>query len=103
MRENLRGFRSLFQGCGEDGEGLGFDDWLVEAGHEELANRIITALGVAEDAVAATPPLEQATPAELETLYRAVKALTDPLKSELFGAGSPLNLKLPDGVASDTD
>jgi predicted lipoprotein len=103
LRQNLHGFRSLFEGCGEDGEGIGFDDWLVEAGHADLANRLLAALSGAEDAVAAAPPLEQATPAELETLYRAVKALTDPLKGEMFGAGSPLNLKLPDGVASDTD
>lgn len=103
LRENLRGFRSLFQGCGDNGEGVGFDDWLVAAGHEDLANRIVAALGGAQAAVDAAPPLEQATPAELEALYRAVKALTDPLKGELFGAGSPLNLKMPNGVASDTD
>ncbi len=103
VRENLHGFRRLFQGCGEAGEGLGFDDWLVEAGHPELASAIIAALAGAESAVDEAPPLEQATPAELEALYRAVKALTDLLKSDLFGPGSPLNLKLPEGVASDTD
>jgi hypothetical protein len=103
LRQNLHGFRSLFQGCGEDGEGIGFDDWLVEAGHADLASRLLTALAGAQNAVAAAPPLEQATPAELETLYRAVKALTDPLKGEMFGTGSPLNLKLPMGVEGDTD
>lgn len=103
LRENLHGFRSLFEGCGEDGEGVGFDDWLVEAGHGELADRIVAALAAARVAMEAAPRLEQATPAELEKLYRAVKALTDLLKSELFGPGSPLNLKLPEGVASDTD
>jgi predicted lipoprotein len=103
LRGNLQGFRSLFEGCGEDGEGIGFDDWLVEAGHADLANRLLAALSNAESAADTAPPLEQATPAELEALYRALKALTDPLKAEMFGAGSPLNLKLPDGVASDTD
>jgi uncharacterized protein len=103
LRENLRGFRSLFQGCGENGEGVGFDDWLVEAGHPELAAEMLTALAAAQAAVDRAPPLEQATSAELETLYRAVKGLTDLLKGDLFGPGSPLNLKLPEGVASDTD
>jgi predicted lipoprotein len=103
LRENLHGFRSLFEGCGEEGEGLGFDDWLVEAGHADLASRILTALAGAQSVVGAAPPLEQATPAQLEALFRAVKALTDLLKGEMFGAGSPLNLKLPEGVASDTD
>jgi uncharacterized protein len=103
LRENLHGFRSLFEGCGDNGEGIGFDDWLVEAGHEDLADRLVDALAAAQAAVDAAPPLEQATPAQIEALYRAVKALTDPLKSELFGPGSPLNLKLPEGVASDTD
>ena len=103
LRENLRGFQSLFQGCGENGEGLGFDDWLTDAGHPELAAEMVTALANARAAAETFPPLDAATPEQLETMYRAVKALTDPLKNDLFGAGSPLNLKLPAGVASDTD
>jgi predicted lipoprotein len=103
LRENLRGFQSLFQGCGEHGEGLGFDDWLIEAGHPELAAEMLTALGNARAAAEAFPRLDTATPQEVEAMYRALKALTDPLKTDLFGAGSPLNLKLPAGVASDTD
>jgi uncharacterized protein len=103
LRENLRGFRGLFEGCGEHGEGIGFDDWLVEAGHPELAVEILGALASAQAAMEHAPPLERATPAELEALYRAVKGLTDLLKGDLFGPGSPLNLKLPEGVASDTD
>jgi predicted lipoprotein len=103
IRENLRGFQSLFQGCGENGEGLGFDDWLMEADHPELATEMLSALANARAAAEAFPPLDTATPEQLETLYRAVKALTDPLKSDLFGTGSSLNLKLPDGIASDTD
>lgn len=103
IRENLAGFQRLFQGCGENGEGLGFDDWLNDAGHPELASEMVTALGNARAAAESFPRLDTATHEELETMYRAVKALTDPLKNDLFGAGSPLNLKLPAGVASDTD
>lgn len=103
IRQNLRGFRGLFQGCGPAGEGLGFDDWLSEAGHAELASDILTAYDAAQAAADAAPELDQASPAELEQLYQAVKHLTDLLKNDLFGAGSPLGLSLPKGIEGDTD
>ncbi len=103
IRANLRGFRGLFQGCGPNGEGLGFDDWLTEAGHGELADDIVKAWQHAEVVADATPALEQATPQEVEEFYQAVKALTDLLKNDLFGAGSPLGLTLPKGIEGDTD
>jgi hypothetical protein len=64
---------------------------------------MLGALSGAEAAAESFPPLDAATGPELQGLYAAVKGLTDLLKSDLFGAGSPLNLELPDGVASDTD
>ncbi len=103
LRGNLRGFRALFQGCGDDGEGLGFDDWLTEVGHGELAVDIVNAWQGAQAAADAYPAFGSATPDELEQLYRAVKALTDLLKADLFGAGSPLGLALPKGFEGDTD
>lgn len=103
LRANLRGFRALFQGCGEGGEGLGFDDWLIEQNNGALAADIITAWQNAQSAADSYPRFSDASPHELETLYRAVKALTDLVKSDLFGDGSTLNLDLPEGVASDTD
>ncbi|HEY3493184.1 MAG TPA: imelysin family protein, partial [Polyangiaceae bacterium] len=103
IRQNLRGFRALFQGCGESGEGLGFDDWLSEAGHAALGEDIVRALDAAEAFTSTFPALNAAAPEELENLYLTIKAITDPLKSDLFGTGSPLNLELPDGVAGDTD
>jgi uncharacterized protein len=103
IRANVQGFRSLFQGCGANGQGLGFDDWLIEAGHPELAQDMIAAWqGAAKAAEGFSAPLDEASP-ELEAFYQAVKALTSLLKSDLFGAGSPLNLKLPGGVEGDTD
>lgn len=101
--ENFHGFRRLFQGCGDAGEGLGFDDWLVAAGHADLATDILHALDAAELAAAHFPALDAASPAELESFYFTTKALTNFLKSDLFGAGSPLNLKLPMTVQGDTD
>ena len=103
IRENLRGFRRLYQGCGPAGEGLGFDDWLTEAGHPELAQEIVDAYVLAQAAADSSPELDLATPAELEHLYQEVKRLTDLLKNDLFGAGSPIGLTLPKGIEGDTD
>lgn len=103
LRGNLRGFKRLFQGCADDGSGLGVDDWLNDAGVPDLASDIVNAHRAAQAEVDGFPPLASATPAELEALYRSVKALTDLLKSDLFGSGSQLGLSLPDGIASDTD
>ncbi|RYZ06700.1 MAG: hypothetical protein EOO73_15500 [Myxococcales bacterium] len=103
IRQNLLGFRALYQGCGPGGEGLGFDDWLTEAGHPELAREIVDAYVEAQAVVDASPELDEATPAEVEALYQAVKRLTDLLKNDLFGAGSPIGLTLPPGLEGDTD
>jgi uncharacterized protein len=103
LRANLRGFRALFQGCGPEGEGLGFDDWLIAQGHGDLATDIVAAWQNAQATADAFPPIAQASPAELEALYRAVKAVADLIKNDLFGDGSPLGLDLPEGVIGDTD
>ncbi|WP_437934935.1 imelysin family protein [Sorangium sp. So ce341] len=104
LRANLRGFRRLFQGCGEGGEGVGFDDWLREVGSGDLADRMLAALSGAEAAVdALSPPVEQALStdrARVEAVYYAVKALTDLLKTEFVSA---LNLELPQSSEGDND
>jgi predicted lipoprotein len=103
VRANLRGFSAMFQGCGVDGAGLGFDDWLIEAGHPELAQDIVAAYDHAQATADAFPAWSQATPADFQTLYGAVKVLTDHLKNDLFGSGSPIGLALPPTIAGDTD
>jgi predicted lipoprotein len=103
IRANLRGFRALFQGCGEGGEGIGFDDWLRAAGHDELAEHMIEALGGAEAEIGKLERLNEASTEEVDAAYTALRKLTDLLKSDLFGSGSPLNLKLPASVEGDTD
>lgn len=103
LRANLRGFRALFEGCGPEGEGLGFDDWLAEQDHTGLANDIVAAWQNAQTAADSYPRFSEASAAELEALYRAIKGLTDLIKSDLFGDGSPLGLDLPQGVEGDTD
>ncbi|WP_438032273.1 imelysin family protein [Sorangium sp. So ce204] len=104
LKANLRGFRRLFQGCGEGGEGVGFDDWLRAAGSADLADRMLQALSGAQSAVDALDlPLEQALStdrAKVESVYTAVKALTDLLKTEFVSA---LNLELPQSSEGDND
>ena len=100
---NLEAFRALFQGCGEDGGGIGFDDWLVAVGAGELAQGILEALDDIEARAAGLPPLHTATPEDMATFYADLKVLTDLLKGQFFGSGSVLNLKLPASAASDTD
>lgn len=103
VRTNLRAFRSLFQGCGAGGVGLGFDDWLIAAGQQTLAQDMLTALDQAQAAADAFPPFHQASQAQFAELYDKIRVLADYLKSNFFGSASPLNLKLPASVASDTD
>jgi predicted lipoprotein len=102
---NLEGLRSAYQGCGPQGEGIGFDDWLVAANHAELALSLDTTLAAAIGATRAFPSFEAASQAELASLYdTGVKPFTDLLKNELLaGNGSVLNLSLPASAAADND
>lgn len=104
LQANARGFRRLFQGCGENGEGLGFDDLLGAVGATDLEARMTKALA----AVIATfdaldPPLEEAlevAPAKVEALHATLKVLTDQLKTEMV---TVLDLALPSEVEGDND
>jgi uncharacterized protein len=104
LRANLAGFRRLFEGCGEGGAGFGFDDWLRAVGASELADRMLQALSGAQAAVdTLDPPIERALasePMKVRAVYDAVKALTDPLKTELV---TVLNLELPRTSEGDND
>ena len=101
---NLRGFRAIFQGCGTDNVGLGFDDWLSAVGRDDLAKSMLEALSGAEAAVAdLDPPLEQALVedrAKVQVVYDAVKKLTDLLKTEFV---TVLDLGLPRVAEGDND
>jgi predicted lipoprotein len=103
IRANLRGFRALYQGCASDGSGLGFDDWLEAVGHGDLAGEITAAYAEAQAELDSFPPLDEASPEQLDSAYQALRKLTSLLKSDLFGTGSPINLKLPATVEGDTD
>jgi predicted lipoprotein len=105
IAENLEGFERLFRGCGEGGlRALGFDDWLVAVGAGDLSQRMLTALAGAKTAVAELdPPIEQALVSNTDrvlTVYYAVKALTDLLKTEFV---TVLDLELPKSSEGDND
>jgi predicted lipoprotein len=104
VRENLVGFRRLFQGCGADYAGVGFDDWLRAAGGGELAERMLASLAAVDVAVAQVPgSLAQAliTHRELPLgVHAAVKAVSDELKTEFV---TLLNLELPAASEGDND
>jgi len=68
-----------------------------------LAVDIVAALNDALDTVRSTPDLGAATTDELIALHTSVKKLTDLLKNDLFGQGSPLGLTLPTALEGDTD
>lgn len=103
IRKNVQAFKQLFQGCGPDGVGLGFDDWLTEANATELRDDLLLAFNKIEVRVADFPSLHEASEGELSELYEDLKGLSDLLKGPLIGSGSPLGIKLPASAASDTD
>lgn len=104
ISQNLRGFRLLFQGCGPDYSGLGFDDWLTAVGAGDLSARMLQALTAAERAVAALDPtLDQAltsNPTPAREVHAVLKVLTDLLKADFVTA---LNLELPKAAEGDND
>ena len=104
IRQNYLGFRRLFQGCGGNYTGLGFDDWLDAIGASDLRARMLTALDGAQKAIDdLDPPLEVSLTQNTDrvwAVYTALKQLTDLLKSEFV---SVLDLELPAGAGSDND
>lgn len=103
IRNNVKAFRSLFQGCGTGYAGLGVEDWLLEAGAMDLRADILSAVDQIEATANALPPLHEASTSQIDAFHTDLKVLSDLLKGQLFGSGSVLNLKLPASAASDTD
>lgn len=104
VRQNMRGFRQLFWGCGAGSSGLGFDDWLIEVGASALERRMAAAFDAASLAIdQLDPPLERAItskPEAARAVYASLKQFTDLLKTEFVGT---LQLELPVGSETDND
>jgi len=104
IKNNLLGFRKMFEGCDEGGN-IGFDDLLVASGAGDLAERMKTYLEGAIAAADALPSADLAEvmvtePAKVTALHVALKKLTDAMKTEL---ATVLNLELPQTVEGDND
>jgi uncharacterized protein len=105
LRSNLIAFRKLFEGCGKDFEGLGFDDLLVAVGASHVATTMKGDLAAVMTAIDALPypTLEEALakdPASVRAIYDALKNLTEMMKTEFIGV---LDLELPKRVEGDND
>jgi predicted lipoprotein len=102
--QNLHAFRSLFQGCGGNYTGLGFDDWLVAIGKQDLANRMIAGLEqIQQQTMSFKQPLAFLVQSDLQavtTMHASVVAFANILKGEYRGA---LNFELPAAAMGDND
>lgn len=104
IKNNLLGFRQMFEGC-DEGDNLGFDDLLVSLGAGDLAGRMKADLASAIETTDALPSADLAEvlttdPAKLTALHVAIKKLTDAMKTEL---ATVLDLELPQNVEGDND
>ncbi len=105
IEHNLRGEQLVFLGQSDNGDdGIGFDDLLRAAGHDDAASAMSAAVN---DAVAAAASFEGTIedalltePARVIDLHTTVKRFTDELKGTL---PSLLGLRVPDEGAGDND
>lgn len=104
LRANLRVLRETFTGTMGTADGLGFDDFLIAVGRQDLADRITANIDAAIVKVDALPTsfltALSANHADVVAAYAAVKLITDDLKSQFL---TVLALETPDGIATDND
>jgi len=104
MRINLASLREVFTGKTAAKDGPGFDDFMIELGQLELANRMTASLDAAIASAAALPDsfltALDTDYAKVVATHAAVRAFTDDLKSQFLAV---LDLEIPDDVAADND
>jgi predicted lipoprotein len=104
IRNNIEGFRRVFEGCDEAALG-GFDDLLTSMGAGDVASRMksdIASALAAADAVG-HPDIATALATDqpsVAALHGAVKEITDALKTEFV---TVLDLEIPKVVEGDND
>lgn len=103
IRANLAALREGFTGTAAI-DGPGFDDFLIELGHADVAARMTGELDAAIAAAAALPDsfltaLDADYP-KVVAAHAAIKLFTADLKSQFLAL---LDLELPDDVAADND
>ncbi len=104
VRNNLLGFRRLFDGCDEAGA-IGFDDLLRSVGAAPLADQMSADITSAITAAEALPSADfvallQSDAAALEALHAAIKRITDALKTQFV---TVLDVEPPVIVEGDND
>jgi len=104
IKNNLVGFRRVFEGCDEAAD-TGFDDLLRSAGAGDLADRmsadIASAIAVADGLSSADlVALVGSEPTSVDALHAAVKRVSDALKTDFV---TILDLELPKSVEGDND
>jgi uncharacterized protein len=104
IRANLGALRAAFTGMTPNGDGPGFDDFLIAVGSAELATRMTANLDLAIAEAAALPDsfltaLDQEY-AKVVSTHAAVRSFTDDLKSQFL---TVLALEIPDDAATDND
>ena len=104
LRINLATLRAAFTGMTPAGDGPGFDDFLIAAGHPEVAQRMTMTLDAAVAEAAALPDsFNTALTSEHQKvveLHAAVREFTNDVKSQFL---TVLSLDIPDDVAADND
>src|SRR5262249_38734700 len=104
IRINLKALRQMFTGTTATAEGPGFDDFLTQLGHPDVASRMVGKLDAAIAAVDALPDsfltALNGNYAQVVAAYRAIDMFTDDLKSQFL---TLLALDIPDDVATDND
>lgn len=104
IRNNIEGFRRIFEGCDLAVQG-GFEDLLISVGAGDLASRMKSDIAGALAAADGVPHSDIATAMStdrpsVEALHAAVKAITDDLKTEFV---TVLDLEIPKVVEGDND
>lgn len=104
LRNNLLGFRRVFDGC-DVASGVGFDDLLRTLGAGDLASRMASDLESAILAAEGLPSPDlgaviETDPAAVDALYIAVKRVSDALKTDFV---TILDLELPKNLEGDND
>jgi predicted lipoprotein len=100
---NLHGLRQMYFGGASATEGIGFDDFLVAAGEQALADAMAADIDAAIAAAEGMPSFAEALaadPSALDPLYASIKRVTDALKGPFATA---LALQLPNEAAGDVD
>ena len=100
IQSNLKGFRAVFTG----GEGIGFDDLLVDLGHEAMKDDMLSyvdnALLIGDTFTVSMEDALQNNPTLVDDYYGAIAGLCTILKTDF---SMVLNMEIPVEVQGDND